>query len=123
MVRASKAPGNEDFLKLASHLRHTVLVGSGIFRVLRPSAGKQDRVQRQRRAILPHAAESDTGGHLPHRLHCNSDADVQGTGAPVEPSRSLHLPDSGRVLRIPEITRRYGGRKIFSRFVKKIWRQ
>ena len=88
---------------MATHTGYPLFMGCRVLRVLRPGAGKPDRVQRQRRTVLTHATESHPGGHITHRIHGNSHTDVQGSGPAVEPSCCVHLPDNGSILRIPEI--------------------
>ena len=103
MVRSPQASGNEDLIKLAADCGHTVLMGSGILRILRSGAGQQDRIHRQRRSVQSDAAQGDTGGDFPHGIHPRSDGDVQRSGPTMESFRCILLPHNGRIFRILEI--------------------
>ena len=106
MVRPPEAPGDEDLHKLAPYRSDTLLMGSGLLRILRTGAGKQNRLRRKRRSVQPHAAEDHSGSDLPHRLHHHGNCNVQGTIAPVEPFCGILLPDHGCFLRFFEVKRK-----------------
>ena len=103
LVRTPEAPGDEDFLQLASYTGNPLLLGYRILRVLRPGPRQQNRFQREWRSIQYNAVESDTGGDLPHGIYCCRHSAVQEPGFAMEPSCSIHLPYPGRLLRIYEI--------------------
>ena len=76
LVRAPQAAGDEDLVKLATDTGHNFLMGCRLLRILRTGTCKQDRIQRQRRPLLPYAAESNPGSHIAYRIHCDSDTYV-----------------------------------------------
>lgn len=95
MVRPPEAPGDEDLHKLAPYRSDTLLMGSGLLRILRTSAGKQNRLRRKRRSVQPHAAEDHPGGDLPYGLYYHGNCNVQGTVAPMEPFCGILLSHNG----------------------------
>ena len=106
LVRPPEAPGDEDLHKLAPYRSDTLLMGSGLLRILRTGAGKQDRLCRERRSVQPHAAEDHSGGNLPYCLYYHGNSNVQGTVAPVEPFCGILLSYHGSFLRFFEVKRK-----------------
>ena len=103
MVRPPQASGNEDFFRLAPHPCNTFLLGCGLLRILRPGAGQQDRLRRQRRPVQSDAAQGNPGSHFPDGIHSHRHTHVQERGPAVESFCRILLPDSGSLLRFPEI--------------------
>ena len=103
MVWSSQTSGDEDIIQLAADSDHTLLMGCGFFRILCPSAGKQNRIHRKRRSFQPHAVEDHTGGDFADGIHHSGNRNVQGTAFAMEPSGCILLPDNGCILRIFEI--------------------
>ena len=106
MVRSPEAPGDEDLHKLAPYRSDTLLMGSGLLRILRTGAGKQNRLCRKRRSVQPHAAEDHPGGDLPYSLYNHGNCNVQGTVPPMEPFCGILLPHNGCFLRFFEVKRK-----------------
>ena len=117
MVRPPETPGNEDFIKLASYRSHSLLMGRGILRVLRPGTCKQDRFHRKRRSFQPDAAQDHPGSDITDRLHSTRDCNVQRTDTPMESFCCILLSYHGRILRIFEIKVHF-----FRKTPRKIWK-
>ena len=103
MVRSPEAPGDEDLHKLVPYRSDTLLMGSGLLRILRTGAGKQNRLRRKRRSVQPHAAEDHPGGDLSHSLYYHGNCNVQGSVAPMEPFCGILLSYYGSFLRFFEV--------------------
>ena len=106
MVRPPEAPGDEDLHKLAPYRSDTLLMGSGLLRILRTGAGKQNRLRRKRRSVQPHAAEDHPGGDLSYSIYDHGNGNVQGTVTPMEPFCGILLFDYGCFLRFFEVKRK-----------------
>ena len=77
--------------------------GFGVLRVLRPSAGQQNRFPGKRRPVQYHAAESHPGSDIIDSFHNRCHFSFQGTASPMEPFGGVCLPDSGSFLRFYQI--------------------
>ena len=103
VVRPSEASGDEDFHKLATHTCNTLLMVSGIPRILRTGSGQQDRLHRKRRPVQPYAAEDNPGSDISYCIHRSGDRHVQGAVASVEPFCGILMPHNGSILCISEV--------------------
>lgn len=103
MVRTSQIAGNEDLDRLATDSGHSSVMGPGVLRVLRPSAGQQDRFPGKWRAVQYHAAESYPGSDIIDSFHNCGHIPFQGPTSPMESPGGICLPDSGSFLRFHQI--------------------
>lgn len=93
MVRPSQTAGNEDINIMATHWRHTLLVGNSTLRILPNGTCKPPRFRRKRRSVLTHATARDTGSSFSYRLHSRCKRPFPRPAAPVESRSCRAMPN------------------------------